>query len=129
MLVGMFLFMCNTMHNVEGFKKTVPSLLWNCPITVTSHHLAMFIVLNKYTRLIFFYSKDSKILLFTKHYLIKTDIIRYYLLPNSSLFKLYNKKYEYLTVQNKHTHTQKSIEKLYFQAKLFFSFNAADFGK
>ena len=41
------------------------------------------------------------ILLFlAEYYTIKTDIVRYYLLPNSTELKLCNQNYEYVTVQN-----------------------------
>ena len=56
---------------------------------------------NKYTshylfdeKLIFFKTKDSKILLFqVKHYTIKTYIIRYHLLTNSAELKHCNQKW------------------------------------
>ena len=44
-------------------------------------------------KLIFFLTKDNKILLFiVKHYAIKTDIIRYYLFLNSAELKFCNQK-------------------------------------
>ena len=35
----------------------------------------------------------------TKHYVIKMDIIRYYLLPKSTVLKFCNQKYEYVGIQ------------------------------
>ena len=51
--------------------------------------------------LIYFWTKEIKILLFpVEHYTTQTDIIRYYLLPNSVLLKLFFR----LTHTHTHTH-------------------------
>ena len=34
-----------------------------------------------------------------EHYIIKTNIIRYHLLPDSTALKVCNEKYEYVAVQ------------------------------
>ena len=46
-----------------------------------------------------FLNKNTRILSFSMEYFItKIDIIRYYLLPNSTALKFINQEYEYLTV-------------------------------
>ena len=45
----------------------------------------------------------SILLLIVEHYIIKMDIIRHYLLPNSAALKLCNQKYEYAKSKNNDT--------------------------
>ncbi len=42
--------------------------------------------------------QDTRMLFLLKHYTIKMDSVRYYLLPNFTILKFYNKKYKYVTV-------------------------------